>query len=191
MTTIYTTRFSIRMLSVVPTEYTGHTQNNGTDSRVIIKCISYPTLAQHTLSVVVFVYISHALTAVRTSCLLRGRGTGIQDGVAAGEVSVYSVLRCPDLWLQCSVSFVPGLKDVILVWCVLFKQFTKLTLHSHRRSGQLKKGAHRKPSLVATPFWKLVPRPRSKHEKRTAVAHKKYRALPLLTVYVVPMNKEK
>ena len=26
-------------------------------------------------------------------------------------------------------------------------------------------GAHRKPFPVATPFWKLVPRPRSKHEK--------------------------
>ena len=29
-------------------------------------------------------------------------------------------------------------------------------------------GAHRKPFPTATPFWKLAPRPRSKHEKRTA-----------------------
>ena len=29
-------------------------------------------------------------------------------------------------------------------------------------------GAHRKPFLAATRSWKLAPRPRSKHEKRTA-----------------------
>jgi len=29
-------------------------------------------------------------------------------------------------------------------------------------------GAHRKPSSTAAPSWKLTPRPRSKHEKRTA-----------------------
>jgi len=29
-------------------------------------------------------------------------------------------------------------------------------------------GAHRRPSPAATPSWKLAPRPRSKHEKRTA-----------------------
>jgi len=29
-------------------------------------------------------------------------------------------------------------------------------------------GAHRKPFPAATPSWKLAPRPRSKHEKRTA-----------------------
>ena len=52
------------------------------------------------------------------------------------RLSVCSVLRCPDLWLHCSVSFVHG--------------------------------AHRKPFPAATPSWKLVPRPRIKHEKRTA-----------------------
>ena len=46
-------------------------------------------------------------------------------------LSVCSVLRCPDLWLQCSVSFV-------------------------------------QPFPAATPSWKLAPRPRIKHEKRTA-----------------------
>ena len=54
--------------------------------------------------------------------------------------SVCSVLRRPVLWLQCSVSFVHGLEN----------------------------GAHRKPFPAATPSWKLSPRPRSKHEKRTA-----------------------
>jgi hypothetical protein len=34
------------------------------------------------------------------------------------RLSVCSVLRCSDLWLQCSMSFVNGLKkDKILVWC--------------------------------------------------------------------------
>jgi hypothetical protein len=49
------------------------------------------------------------------------------------KVSVCSVLRCSDLWLQCNVSFVHGLKKT--------------------------------PSPVATPSWKPVPLPRSKHEK--------------------------
>ena len=54
------------------------------------------------------------------------------------SLSVCSVLRCRDLWLQCSVSFVQGLE----------------------------KTHHAFPA--ATPSWKLAPRPRSKHEKRTA-----------------------
>jgi hypothetical protein len=48
-------------------------------------------------------------------------------------------------------------------------------------------GAHRKPFPAATPSWKLAPRPRSKHEKRTAVAHEKLGQLSLLTVYVLPV----
>ena len=48
------------------------------------------------------------------------------------KASVCSVLRCPVLWAQCSVSFVHGLEK---------------TYHAS---------------------WKLAPRPRCKHEKRTA-----------------------
>jgi hypothetical protein len=49
---------------------------NGAVSKVK-KFISHPTQGQHSLSA--------AGTAVRFSCLLRGRGTSFQDGVATGE----------------------------------------------------------------------------------------------------------
>jgi hypothetical protein len=44
---------------------------------------SHPT--QHTLSSSRTVHVSYALPAVRFSCLLRGRGTSLQDGVATAE----------------------------------------------------------------------------------------------------------
>ena len=42
-------------------------------------------VAQRTPSAAVTVQVSHALPAVRFSCLLRGRGASFQDGVAAGK----------------------------------------------------------------------------------------------------------
>jgi hypothetical protein len=60
-------------------------QKNGAVSEVIKKCIPHPTRTQHTLSAAGTVQVSHALPAVRFSCLLRGRGTSFQDGAAAGE----------------------------------------------------------------------------------------------------------
>ena len=38
-----------------------------------------------TTSAAATVQVSHALPAVRLSCLLRGRGASFQDGVAAGK----------------------------------------------------------------------------------------------------------
>jgi hypothetical protein len=64
---------------------TGHTQKNGSVSKVDNKFISHHTRAQHTLSAAGTAQVSHALPAVRFSCLLRGRGSSFQDGVAAGE----------------------------------------------------------------------------------------------------------
>jgi hypothetical protein len=49
------------------------------------KIISHPTRAQHILSAARTVQVSHALPEVSFSCLLRGRGADIQDGVAVGE----------------------------------------------------------------------------------------------------------
>jgi hypothetical protein len=46
----------------------------------------------------------------------------------------------------------------------------------------LEHGAHRKPSPTTAPSWKLVPRPRSKHEKRTASSAWETSTFPLLTV---------
>jgi hypothetical protein len=64
---------------------TGHTQKNGAVSKVNKKFMSLITRAQHTPSAAATVQVSHALPAVRFSCLLRGRGASFKDGVAAGE----------------------------------------------------------------------------------------------------------
>jgi len=67
------------------TEYTGYTQKNAAVSKVNKKFISHLTWAQLTPSAAATIQVSHALPAVRFSCLLRGRGATFQDGVAAGK----------------------------------------------------------------------------------------------------------
>jgi len=66
-------------------QYTGYTQKNGAVLKVNKKFISHLTRAQRTPSAVATVQVSHALPAVRFSCLLRGLGGSFQDGVAAGK----------------------------------------------------------------------------------------------------------
>jgi hypothetical protein len=56
------------------------TQKNGAVSKVNIFILFYLFY-----SAAGTVQVSHALPAVRFSCLLQGRGTSFQDGVAAGE----------------------------------------------------------------------------------------------------------
>ena len=63
----------------------GYTQKNGAVSNVNKKFISHLTRAQRTPSAAAAVQVSHALPAVRFSCLLRGRAASFQDGVAAGK----------------------------------------------------------------------------------------------------------
>ena len=65
--------------------HTGHTQKNGAVSKVNKKCISQLTRAQRTQLAAENVQVSHALPAVRLSCLLQGRGASFRDGVAAGK----------------------------------------------------------------------------------------------------------
>jgi hypothetical protein len=60
--------------------YTGYSQKNGAVSKVNKKFISHLTP-----SAAATVQVSHALPAVRFSCLLRGRGISSQDGIAAGK----------------------------------------------------------------------------------------------------------
>jgi hypothetical protein len=62
-----------------------YTQRNGAVLEVNKKFISHLTRAKRTPSAPVTVQVSHALPAVRFSCLLRGRGASFQDGVAAGK----------------------------------------------------------------------------------------------------------
>ena len=69
---------------------------NGAVSKVNKKFISHLTRAQRTPSAAATVQVSHALPAVRFSCLLQGRGTRVQDGVAAGKGFLCApFLRCP------------------------------------------------------------------------------------------------
>jgi len=65
--------------------YTGYTQKNGGVSKVNKTFICHLTRPQRTPSAAATVQVSHALPAVRFSCLLRGRGVSFQDGVAAGK----------------------------------------------------------------------------------------------------------
>ena len=121
-------------------------QMNGAVSKINKKFISHLTRAQRTPSAAATLQVSHALPAVRFSCLLPGpRGQFTRWRRGRKRLSVCSVLRCPDLWLQCSVSFVHGLEKTHHAWC------------TH--------GPHRKPFPPATPSWKLAPQPRSKHER--------------------------
>jgi hypothetical protein len=62
-----------------------YTQKNGGVSKVNKKFIAHLTRAQRTPSAAATVQVSHALPAGRSSCLLRGRGASVQDGVAAGK----------------------------------------------------------------------------------------------------------
>ena len=87
---------------------------NGAVSKVNKKFISHLTRAQLTPSAAATVQVSHALPAVRFSCLLRGQFPRWRR--SRKRLSVRSVFRCPDLWLQC----------------------TKLTPHCNHRSGHLK-----------------------------------------------------
>ena len=58
---------------------------NGAVSKVNKKFISHLTRAKHTPLATATVQVSHALPAVRFSCLLLGRGVTFQDGRAAGK----------------------------------------------------------------------------------------------------------
>ena len=65
--------------------YTGCLQMNGAVSKVNNKFIPHLTRAQLTPSAAATVQVSHALPAVRFSCLQRGRGASFQHGVASGK----------------------------------------------------------------------------------------------------------
>ena len=61
---------------------TGCLQKNGAVSKINKKFISHLTRAKRTPSAAAAVQVSHALPAVRFSCLMRGRGASFQDGPA-------------------------------------------------------------------------------------------------------------
>ena len=59
--------------------YTGCLQKNGAVSKINKIFISHLTRAKRTPSAAATVQVSHALPAVRFSCLMRGRGASFQD----------------------------------------------------------------------------------------------------------------
>jgi len=130
---------------------TGYTQKNSVVSKVNKKSISHLLQAQCT-SAAATVQVSRALPAVRFSCLLRGQFPRWRR--SRKRLSVCSILRCPDLWLQCSVA--P---------CVFSKQGKKLTLHCNHRSGHLKTEHTESLFLLRRHLGNW---PRSKHGKWTA-----------------------
>jgi len=84
--TVFVTRSDTIQFQVLKRHHnTGYTQKNCAVSKVNKKFISHLTQAQRTPSAAATVQVSHALPAVRFSCLLRDRGASFQDGVAAGK----------------------------------------------------------------------------------------------------------
>ena len=71
--------------------YTGYTQKNGAGSKVNKKFISHLTRARRTPSVAATVQVSHALPAIRFSCLLRGHGP--VSKMASQQEKAFCVLR--------------------------------------------------------------------------------------------------
>jgi hypothetical protein len=68
-------------------ESTGHTQKNGAVSKVNKKFMYHITRAQHTPSAAETVQVSNALSAVRFSCLLRGRGASLGEMRCIGRAT--------------------------------------------------------------------------------------------------------
>jgi hypothetical protein len=99
-----------------------------------------------------------------------------------------SDLRCPYLWLKCSVSFVHGLKKTLLLCSASFlKPCTKLTLHCNHRSGHLKSEHKERLLLLQRHLGNWSHGPAISMRSELFVAHEKLGQFPLLTVYVVPV----
>ena len=74
--------------------YTGCLQKNGAVSKNNKKFISHLTRAKRTPSAAETVQVSHALPAVRFSCLMRGRGAaGPVSKMASQQEKAFCVLR--------------------------------------------------------------------------------------------------
>ena len=100
------------------------------------------------------------------------------------RLSVCSVLRCPDLWLQCSNTVaVHGLEKTHHAWCVFSKPCcTKLTLHCNHRSWHLKTENTESLFLQRRHLRNWPRGPAVSMRSELLVAHEKLWQLPLLTV---------
>jgi hypothetical protein len=102
------------------------------------------------------------------------------------RLSVCSVLRCPDLWLQCSVSFVQGLKRTPHKINVIFKPCTQMTLHCNNRFGHLKT-KHTESLLL---LWRQLGNwshgPAVSMRCKLLISREKFGQFPLMTVTLYP-----
>jgi hypothetical protein len=73
-------------------------------------------------------------------------------------------------------------KDIILVWCVLFKPGTKHTLHCNHSSGHLKTEYTESLPLLVSHLGKWSRGPAVSTRSELLVAHEKLGQFPLLTV---------
>ena len=136
---------------------TGYIQKIGMVSKVNKKFISHLTRAQGTTSAAATVQVSHALPAVRFSCLLRGHFPRWRR--SRRRLSVCSVLRC-----------------------VFSKPRTKLTLHCNHRSEHLKT-EHTESLFLLRRHLRNCPRgPAVCMRRELLVEHEKLGQLLLMTV---------
>jgi hypothetical protein len=107
---------------------TGHTQKNGVVSNVTTNL--FFTLHRHSGNCPSF---SCAISSSLLLVTARPRYQFPRWCHSRRRLSVRFILRCPDLWLKCGVSFMHNLKKTV-------KPCTKLMLHCNHRSGYLKTG---------------------------------------------------
>ena len=148
---------------------TGYTQKNGAVSKVNKEFISRLTWAQSTPSAVATVQVSHALPAVHFSSLLRGQFPRWRR--SRKTLSVCSVLRCLDLWLQCTMHGASFINRARNSRCTVITD-----LDASKRNTQ--KAFSCCDAILETG-------PAVSMRSELLVAHEKLGQLPLLTVYVV------
>jgi len=153
--------------------YTGYTQKNCAVSKVNKKCISHLTRAQRTPSAEATVQVSHALPAVRFSCLLRGReAAGPVSKMASQQEKAFCVLRFEVF------------RSMITVQRDFRARFRK---DAPGRSEHLKT-EHKESLFLLRRHLGNWPRgPAVGMRNELLVAHEKLGQLLLLTVYIVPV----
>jgi hypothetical protein len=131
---------------------------------------------------------SHALSVFPLSCLLWGRGTSFQDGVAAGEN--FCVLRFEVSRYVVTVQrqFHALFKeDAPHKNNVFFQRCRKLTLQCNHRSGHLKTEHTESLLLMRLHLGNWSRGPSVSIGTERLVAHEKRGQFPLLTVYILPV----
>jgi hypothetical protein len=167
---------------------TGHTQKNG--ATLEVDNIFFPPYTGTIYNVSSGNSRSFSC-AISSSLLMLTAGPRDQSPRwrrSKGRFCMCSVLRCPDLWLQCSVSSQHDLKNTLfLCGSSFFKPCMNLTRHCNHRHGNIKT-EHTESLLL---LWRHLGNwsrgPAVSIRRKLLVAHERLEQFPLLTVYVVPV----